>query len=199
MDLLGAGYSGSPPEFDYSMPAHAAYLKEFVDGLGVRDVVLFGHSLGGPVAIELAKLCGTACALWSSARPIWIPAGRGSGSYQIAQLPEEEFAGGGMDALIAESRACGNTMWAAALFRCAPCAVHRLPRCALRGGDPLWRTALYELPVQKGFIFGERSLPDADYEELRRHGIRVETVPSAGHSMAWENPAGLAIAISRCL
>ena len=45
------------------------------------------------------------------------PSRAGSGSYQIAQLPEEEFAG-------------------AALFRCAPCAVHRLPRCALRGGDP---------------------------------------------------------------
>lgn len=59
VDLLGAGYSGSPPEFDYSMPAHAAYLKEFVDGLGVRDVVLFGHSLGGPVEIELARLCGS--------------------------------------------------------------------------------------------------------------------------------------------
>ena len=64
------------------------------------------------------------------------PSRAGSGSYQIAQLPEEEFAGGGMDALIAESKAYGNTMWAAALFRCAPCAVHRLPRCALRGGDP---------------------------------------------------------------
>ena len=40
------------------------------------------------------------------------PSRAGSGSYQIAQLPEEEFAGGGMDALIAESKAYGNTMWA---------------------------------------------------------------------------------------
>ena len=199
MDLLGAGYSGSPPEFDYSMPAHAAYLKEFVDGLGVRDVVLFGHSLGGPVAIELAKLCGSRVRALVLSEANLDPSRAGSGSYQVAQLPEEEFAGGGMDALIAESRACGNTMWAAALSHCAPCAVHRLSRCALRGGAPLWRTALYELPVQKGFIFGERSLPDADYEELPRHGIRAETVPSAGHSMAWENPAGLAEAISRCL
>ncbi len=199
VDLLGAGYSDSPPEFDYSVPAHAAYLKEFVDGLGVRDVVLFGHSLGGPVAIELAKLCGSRVRALVLSEANLDPSRAGSGSYQIAQLPEEEFAGSGMGALIAENRANGNTMWAAALSHCAPRAVHRLSRCARRGGDPPWRTSLYELPVPKGFIFGERSLPDADYEELRRHGIRVETVPSAGHSMAWENPAGLAIAISRCL
>ncbi|MCI6054229.1 alpha/beta fold hydrolase [Dysosmobacter sp.] len=93
VDLLGAGYSGSPPEFDYSVPAHAAYLKEFVDGLGVRDVVLFGHSLGGPVAIELAKLCGTACALWSSARPIWIPAGRAAAAIRSHSCPRRNLPG----------------------------------------------------------------------------------------------------------
>lgn len=120
VDLLGAGYSDSPPEFDYSVPAHAAYLKEFVDGLGVRDVVLFGHSLGGPVAIELAKLCGSRVRALVLSEANLDPSRAGSGSYQIAQLPEEEFAGSGMGALIAENRANGNTMWAAALSHCAP-------------------------------------------------------------------------------
>ena len=199
VDLLGAGYSDRPQRFDYSVSSHAAYLKEFVDCLGVWDLVLFGHSLGGPVAIELARRCGSRVRALILSESNLDPCRKGAPSYQIAQLSEAEFAGTGMDALIAKSRACGNTMWAASLSNCSPLAVHRLSRCALRGGEPSWRATLYELPVPKGFIFGERSLPDADYEELPRHGIRVETVPAAGHSMAWENPAGLAAAISRCL
>jgi len=32
---------------------------------------------------------------------------------------------------------------------------------------------------------------------LKEHEINIEIVKSAGHSMAWENPKGLAKAISR--
>ncbi len=110
MDLLGAGYSDRPQGVDYSVSSHAAYLKEFVDSLGVRDLVLFGHSLGGPVAIELAKLCGSRVRALVLSEANLDPSQAGSGSCQIAQLSGEEFAGTGMDALIAESRACGNTM-----------------------------------------------------------------------------------------
>lgn len=46
-------------------------------------------------------------------------------------------------------------VWAATLSNCTPLAVYRLSKCALHGGNPSWRTLLYELPVQKGFIFGE--------------------------------------------
>ena len=53
--------------------------------------------------------------------------------------------------------------------------------------------------MKKSFIFGENSLPDDDFDELKRHGIYVEIVKNAGHSMAWENPAGLAHAILQCL
>lgn len=55
------------------------------------------------------------------------------------------------------------------------------------------------MPVPKGFIFGERSLPDEDYDVMKQRGVHVETVEQAGHSMAWENPQGLAIAVSRCV
>ncbi|HBC90015.1 MAG TPA: alpha/beta hydrolase, partial [Lactococcus sp.] len=47
--------------------------------------------------------------------------------------------------------------------------------------------------------FGEKSLPDADFEKLKEHGVKIEVVPNAGHSMAWENPNGFAQVIKRCL
>lgn len=74
-----------------------------------------------------------------------------------------------------------------------------LSQSAAQGGSPPWREALYGLPVAKSFIFGGKPLPDKDYEGLENHAIHVETVPDAGHSMAWENPKGLAAAIIRCL
>lgn len=199
VDLLGAGYSDKPADFDYQVSSHAAYLKAFVDHLGMEEFFLFGHSLGGPVAIELAKLCGgRVCALILSESNL-DPCRKGAASYQIAQISEEAFLARGYADLIAQNKAGGNTMWAASLANCSPLAVYRLSECALYGGSPSWRDALYDLPVRKGFIFGERSLPDRDVQELRRHQISVEIVPAAGHSMAWENPGGLASAISRCL
>lgn len=65
------------------------------------------------------------------------------------------------------------------------------------GSNPSWREILYSLKCSKTFIFGEKSLPDDDKDELARHGINIEVVENAGHSMAWENPKGLAEAIKR--
>lgn len=127
------------------------------------------------------------------------PSMEGSGSYQIAQFCEKEFLGQKYSELITENKLAGNTMWAATLSNCSPTAVYRLSQCAFHGGRPSWRTILYELSMFKGVIFGEYSLPDTDYEDLPMHDIHVETVPSAGHSMAWENPPGLAFAISSLL
>lgn len=38
-------------------------------------------------------------------------------------------------------------------------------------------------------------MPDEDYDVMKQRGVHVETVEQAGHSMAWENPQGLAIAV----
>ena len=53
-------------------------------------------------------------------------------------------------------------------------------------------TQLCQLRCQKMLIVGERSLPYADSDLVQAQGIPVGIVPHAGHSMAWENPQGLA-------
>ncbi|MDY4560922.1 MAG: hypothetical protein SO435_04330 [Peptostreptococcus porci] len=58
---------------------------------------------------------------------------------------------------------------------------------------------MYQFEFPKYFVFGERSLPSVDYEELQEQGVKVEIVPNAGHSMAWENSKGFAQVIKRCL
>ncbi len=46
VDLLGAGYSDKPENFEYNVRSHVSYLKAFVESLGIKEFVLFGHSLG---------------------------------------------------------------------------------------------------------------------------------------------------------
>ncbi|MEA2722810.1 MAG: hypothetical protein QOH59_581 [Gemmatimonadales bacterium] len=54
VDLRGMGQSDSP-DLGYSMSIYAADLAALLDVLGVDDVVLCGHSMGGYVAFEFLR------------------------------------------------------------------------------------------------------------------------------------------------
>ena len=59
VDQIGYGDSSHPDGFTYSMRSQAEALKKLIDKLGISDVVLMPHSMGGPVAVELAEMLGT--------------------------------------------------------------------------------------------------------------------------------------------
>jgi pimeloyl-ACP methyl ester carboxylesterase len=54
-DLFGHGESAKPVG-DYSLGAHAATLRDLLDRLGIEQVSLVGHSLGGGIAMVFAYL-----------------------------------------------------------------------------------------------------------------------------------------------
>jgi pimeloyl-ACP methyl ester carboxylesterase len=54
MDLLGHGYSDRPAEFEYSLEDHAETIAQLLDHLRLSRCAVFGHSMGGSVAITLA-------------------------------------------------------------------------------------------------------------------------------------------------
>jgi pimeloyl-ACP methyl ester carboxylesterase len=54
-DLFGHGESAKPVG-DYSLGAHAATMRDLLDGLGIERVTLVGHSLGGGIAMEFYYL-----------------------------------------------------------------------------------------------------------------------------------------------
>ena len=54
MDLPGFGLTGPRPDRDYRIDAYVAFLKEFLDRLGVREAVVAGNSLGGNIAWNFA-------------------------------------------------------------------------------------------------------------------------------------------------
>jgi pimeloyl-ACP methyl ester carboxylesterase len=54
-DLFGHGASDKPLG-DYSLGAHAATLRDLIDSLGIEQVTLVGHSLGGGIAMQFCYL-----------------------------------------------------------------------------------------------------------------------------------------------
>ncbi|MCO7125388.1 alpha/beta hydrolase [Sporolactobacillus shoreicorticis] len=199
VDLLGAGYSDKPNDFTYTVKDHAAYLKDFVESLGLKSFILFGHSLGGAVALSLADQCGEHVERIILSEANLDKSDEGSASKYIADFDQNDFLTNGFRRLVEESRESGNQMWAACLSLWSPKAAYLISKSAAEGQQPSWRELLYALDCPKTFIFGERSLPDSDTQVLKEHGVSIEIVENAGHSMAWENPRGLAETIGKSI
>ncbi|ANL30706.1 alpha/beta hydrolase family protein (plasmid) [Rhizobium phaseoli] len=53
-DFPGAGYSGTPGDFDYSFDGYAAWLEAFVGAVDVSRFALYLHDFGSPIGTRLA-------------------------------------------------------------------------------------------------------------------------------------------------
>lgn len=195
IDLLGSGYSDKPDNFGYTVKDHAEYLVEFIDSLKIDSFILFGHSLGGAVALSLADMCKGKISKIILSESNLDKSVEGSTSKYISNFDLQEFISNGFYKLVQDSKASGNEMWAASLSLWSSKAACLISKSAAKGEEPSWREILYSLECPKTFIFGENSLPDPDMQVLSEHDIKIEIVEKAGHSMAWENPKGLAEAI----
>ncbi|STV27927.1 alpha/beta fold family hydrolase [Klebsiella pneumoniae] len=60
IDLPGFGYSDKPRLFSYNIHEQALVLEQFLSHLRLQRFALFGHSMGGSIAIEAAGLLGRA-------------------------------------------------------------------------------------------------------------------------------------------
>lgn len=53
-DYPGAGYSGTPEDFEYSFDGYSAFLDDFVRELGLSRFALYLHDFGSPIGARLA-------------------------------------------------------------------------------------------------------------------------------------------------
>ncbi|OKO84693.1 hypothetical protein AC629_20770 [Bradyrhizobium sp. NAS80.1] len=199
IDLLGSGFSDRPAGFGYTVADHARTIADVVTEVAPEAVDLFGHSMGGSVAIMAARLLGQCVRNLIIAEPNLDPSG-GVSSRKIAGMSEADYVAQGHEDLIRASRLDGNVAWAASLALSAPVAVYRASRSLVAGSDPTWRAMLLELSMPRTMIFGELSLANSpDAKLLPQQGVDVAVVPKAGHGIAADNPSGLATAIRRAL
>lgn len=200
IDYLGSGASDHPVRFDYSLAAHARVLAAVLDALGLEDVDVLGHSMGGSVAIRLAldhpRLVGRLAIAEGNLTP-----GGGAASSRIVREDPVEFVARGLPALQERMRAAGAA-WLAEAWETADPAGVRGNAEALVGLDPGFEAAFLSLGIPRSFIFGDRSLaegpaPDVpDPDRFRAAGVKVEIVEKAGHNMFLDNPRGSARAVA---
>lgn len=196
VDLFGSGFSERPAGFDYTIEGHATVVAHLVSSVCPDAIDLFGHSMGGAIAIAAAAQLGQKVRSIALGEPNLDPGG-GTFSRQIASMTENDYVLRGHKVTADNARADGNVIWASSLAQSAAFAVHREAVSLIAGSAPSWRELLYGMMMRKTVIFGARSLPSAEFERLPHHACAIEVVAEAGHSMAWDNPSGLAAALRK--
>jgi pimeloyl-ACP methyl ester carboxylesterase len=163
----------------------------------VTAVDLVGHSLGADTAIVVAaRNPGLVARLViSEANLDPLPAALdGRASQAIRHQAEETFVADGYRRLLAD-----NPGWAATLRLCDPRAIHRCAVGLTTGTSPTMRELFASLPVPRTFIKGDRGEPLMDPAGLEAAGVRVVTIPNAGHMMMFDNASAYADALAEAL
>ena len=78
--------------------------------------------------------------------------------------------------------------WATTLRLCAPYAVHRSAVGLTTMGQPTTRERFTSMTIPRTFIHGQHGEPLLGTDQLRAAGIRVVTIPAAGHMVMDDNP-----------
>ena len=194
IDLPGSGYSDKPERYSYKTTDQAHVVAELIDHLKLDAFWLYGHSMGGSIAIETAGLLATRVKGLMVSEPNFHSGG-GMFSRSIAAQTEQQFLTQGYDAMLSAEK----TAWAGCLQSNAPYAVWRGASSLMAGIEPEWEAQFLSLPCPVTLIFGELSLPDDDVDDLKQKGVEVKIIPAAGHSMSWENPSALAQTLAGCM
>lgn len=192
IDLPGFGYSDKPGHYDYSITSQAAVVVELIEKLSLQQIDLFGHSMGGSVAIQAAESLGTKVKTLAVSEPNFHNGG-GFYSRKVVESSEQTFVNTAYPKLVAEEA----TAWKGCLQNASPYAMWRGAKSLVDGVVPSLMTRFQALTCQKALVFGAHSLPDEDASLLSERGIPLYVVPDAGHSMSWENPAGLSAVLGK--
>lgn len=204
IDLLGGGFSDRPDEYGYTVEDHADTVATLLDNLGLTGCAVVGHSFGGAVAVELASRRSDLVERLILAEASLDPGG-GLFTRFVSSQSEADFVDRGYTDLLAdlEGRAHDGDQTAAVALgrfgRAAPHALHRSSVSVTRNKQPTIRELLVQMTIPRIYIFGEKSLPNEDFDLLPSLGVAVGFVPEAGHAMTTENPEGFAQVIATFL
>jgi pimeloyl-ACP methyl ester carboxylesterase len=197
VDLPGHGSSDRPADFPYSLEAHADAVAAACTAAGVEGVDLIGHSLGGDVSIVTAfrhpELVGRLVISEANLDAL-PPSLTGRASQAIRAQTEDDFVATGYHELMARF-----PEWAETLVRAAPYAVHRSATQLNIGTKPTMREMFTGMAIPRTFIHGDHGEPLLDADGLRRSGVRIVTIPDAGHMMMFDNPAAFMAALVEAL
>jgi len=209
LDFPGTGQS-EPLSGCHDLDALAEVTIAVIEWIGAGPLDIFGHSLGGTVAICVAERRPDLVSSLIVAEGNLAPGG-GAASSRIAAQPIEEFVASGFDTLQAKLRARGvaGDALAGALYAARrgddPRALHEVST-ALVQLRPGVLEAFLAHAGHRAFVYGARTCPETadvppgpdapDPATLRAAGVAVEVVPGTGHLMPIEAPEATAAAVA---
>ncbi len=115
-----------------------------------------------------------------------------AGSSGIASYAEDDFVDGGHARVLEHV----GPLWAATMRLADPRALHRSAVGLIRGSRPMMREILESLPVDRVYLQGELSGELAGRQALEAAGVRVVTVPGAGHNVMFDNTDAFVAAVA---
>ncbi|MGV9883055.1 alpha/beta fold hydrolase [Streptomyces sp. NPDC003006] len=194
VDLPGHGISDRPADFGYTLENHADALVAVLTKAQVTDAEIIAHSMGGSVAIVLAhRRPDLVSRLVLTEANLDPNPPETAGSSGIATYEEEDFVGGGGYARVLEK--VGPT-WGATMRLTDPRALHRSAVGLMAGTRPTMRRMLMELTVDRVYLQGASSGELPGQDALKASGVRVVTVPDAGHNVMFDNADAFATAVA---
>jgi pimeloyl-ACP methyl ester carboxylesterase len=191
MDLAGHGESGVG-RAAWTMPAFGDDVVAVVEKLGLEEMVLIGHSMGGDVIVEAAlNLPGRVAGLvWADT---YDTLGEPSTPEEIEafQVPfREDFVTATRDlvrGMFVPSSHADLVEWVVSDMSAAPpeIAVDALGHAI--GNDRAILTALRKLTTSVVAINPDHR--STDIEALQRHGVKAVLMSGVGHFLMMEDPA----------
>lgn len=190
VDLPGFGTSRFDPDHPATIKRYADDVFTLLDHLHFDAIDLFGHSMGGNIAIEIANRNPHRIQNLVVAEPL-LEAEQSILAADIASVTEEAFVTRRIHLL---QRATGLQAHrgdvAAASFQhtlalASPVAMHRAATSLIYDAAPVTLSHLLALPMPRTVVVGERT--KADTSVLTSNGVRVAIIPHAGHFMVVES------------
>jgi pimeloyl-ACP methyl ester carboxylesterase len=202
IDLPGHGLSDRPADWTYTVEDHAALVHQVFKEIASGPLTIFGHSMGGAIAITCAAMPTVTVERLIVAEPSISPESADTSAHIAAQA-ESRFVDRGYRALLraAERRAengdAGAADWLHTLRIASPVALHRSASSLIADRMPTFREQVSALSIPLATITGDSS-PRLE-PPLKSSDLKGYVVPNAGHMLMSDNLDGFAEAIAAAI
>ncbi len=203
-DARGHGQSSAPPH-GYLHQDLAKDVVGLIEGLGLANPVILGHSMGGMTAAVAACQLGAAIRAVILADPTFISPERQREVYESNVLEQHrQLLKSTKDALLADLR-FRHPHRSSELLECMADA-----RLATKVGafevltppNPDYRELVSHIRVPILLVTGENGVVSIDIAkdlQTLNHRLRHEQMPGAGHGLPYDRPDSLAVAVQSFL
>jgi pimeloyl-ACP methyl ester carboxylesterase len=190
LDLPGFGLAPRPVDFSYSIADQAQGVADLLRARQGAPVDLFGHSMGGTIAIMVAGLCPGRIRKLVLADPN-LHGGGGLLSRSIAAASVASYMASGHAEVADRMRAYGQQALAALWQMADPYATHLAASALVAGAAPSWRDRLARLAMPRHLILSRGNDAPEDRPLLAAVGVQIHDLPESGHFMSLDAPQAL--------